>query len=209
MPQQTQGIHERHFWDRSLLPSMQGSEMTRTKTKRLFVALMADERLQQAVTTYRDDWVWPNGATLVMAANLHVTLRFIGEVDHARLQRLKEWLAHVPPPDFRIELRSPACSADGAACVDLPLSDGLVALHERVSAASTWAGFGLQDPVWRPHMTLARNAKGASPPQLRPGIPWHVSSFELLQSADGVYTRVATWPRPKSSRANPPDTPAQ
>ena len=132
---------------------------------RLFVALDAPaawqreaEAIQRALPSLVRD-----GARLVDLENLHVTLRFIGEVADLDTPRLKAALRrHLPPVD--VELRLGRVGTFGAPArtsvvwlgVDGDL-DGLRELHERANAAVEEAlELPFDEGRFTPHITLAR-----------------------------------------------------
>lgn len=166
-------------------------------TRRLFVAVMADDALQVQLASYQSRWHWPRGATLVPAANFHLTLRFLGAADVRAESRLQDWLRLVPLDSFELQLARPGSFSGGVAWLGPVSSDRLEALHERVNAAATWAGFPLLGEAWTPHVTLARNCTGAVPPSAPVRLLWTVRSFALVSSAQGRYTVLASWPAAK------------
>ena len=106
-------------------------------------------------------------------ALMHLTLRFLGEVDEQALEPLqRELAAGVPPVDVELAL-GPAGSfgAPGRTAVAWLAvrgdGEGLRALAERVEAAVVAAGLPSEDRPLRPHLTLARVRRGASTQQRR------------------------------------------
>ncbi len=104
-----------------------------------------------------------DGARLVDLESMHVTLRFVGEVDDLDTPRLKAALRrHLPPVE--VELRLGALGTFGAPArtsvvwvgVDGDLA-GLRALHDRANAAVEEAlGLPSETDRYTPHLTLAR-----------------------------------------------------
>jgi RNA 2',3'-cyclic 3'-phosphodiesterase len=116
----------------------------------------------------------PAGYRLVPPRNLHVTLRFLGHVDDAQLERLRGQLQHSRPDVPR------QCTASATAIRALPSprrprvlavslsSDGLL---ERVAADlcdALIADFGAPDRAFHPHITFARSKGHSRPLQTLP-----------------------------------------
>ena len=106
-------------------------------------------------------------------ALMHLTLRFLGEVDEHTLEPLqRELAAGVPTVDVQLAL-GPAGTfgAPGRTAVAWLAvggdGEGLRALAERVEAAVVAAGLPPEDRPLRPHVTLARVRRGASTQQRR------------------------------------------
>ncbi len=106
-------------------------------------------------------------------ALMHLTLRFLGEVDEHALEPLqRELAAGVSPVDVQLAL-GPAGTfgAPGRTTVAwLEVGgdgEGLRALAERVEAAVVAAGLPSEDRPLHPHVTLARVRRGASTRQRR------------------------------------------
>ena len=59
---------------------------------RLFVALWPDPPTREAVALWQRAWTWPQGAALVPARALHLTLHFLGNVPAQRLASVTDGL---------------------------------------------------------------------------------------------------------------------
>jgi len=100
------------------------------------------------------------GARWVAAENLHVTLRFIGDVDTRTADQVHASLQEVPFTSFDLELRGIATFGERKPrllYVGVAPSAELSALYARINAAHARAG--LDPPNERryvPHVTLAR-----------------------------------------------------
>lgn len=126
----------------------------------------------------------------VPAANLHLTLRFLGRVDRAGLERLRAALAEVRTPPFW--LRTGAVGTFGGRVIWLGLDEGEAeagALAAAVDRACEEAGLGPADVPFRAHLTLARATKGARRAPSLPPPPdldrWRADAFSLYQSRLG------------------------
>jgi 2'-5' RNA ligase len=148
----------------------------------------------------------------VRAENVHLTLRFIGDVSTADLHALEAGLtqAVVGMPPFTLHLAAPGCFPNPHAPRVLWIGlagelDALAALHQAVARATqAWGEPEGRD--FHPHLTLGRvNAKRHS--ELRAigeamdalsvpvSEPWRVNELHLmrsdLQPAGAVYTSLA------------------
>lgn len=152
---------------------------------RLFIALDAPAAWQREAESIQRALppVVRDGARLVTLENLHVTLRFIGEVADLDTPRLKAALrSHLPPVE--VELRLGRVGTFGAPArtsvvwigVDGDL-DGLRALHERANVAVDEAlGLSFDEGRYAPHITLARVRNRVSSADRR-SIAEHVCSL--------------------------------
>ena len=135
-----------------------------------------------------------SGARWVAENNLHLTLRFIGEVDNTQIDDIDHALARV---------RAPVCdlSLDGVGqfesrrqprvlWVGTPANDALTRLHDTVESALVRAGLEPEGRKFSAHITLARlrearRAKVAdfiAEHSLFQAGPFPVTSFALFSS---------------------------
>ena len=100
------------------------------------------------------------GARWVAAENLHITLRFIGEVDEDQAEDLAAALDSVTADPFEVSIKGintfghPPHSV-WAGVEDAP-SGALAALHANVESALVRAGAKPEGRKYTPHVTLAR-----------------------------------------------------
>jgi RNA 2',3'-cyclic 3'-phosphodiesterase len=174
---------------------------------RLFVALNLPgpqrERLAGYLTACR---AVAGGYRWVPVENLHLTLRFIGNVPPATLDALQPALAAVPCPPFTVRLGGLGTfgSRPQPRVVWIGMEEGreeASSLAAQVEAACLDAGLPGADLPFRAHLTLARAGREGgrlpalpAPPELA---PWQVTGFTLYQSRLGrpapVYTALATF----------------
>jgi 2'-5' RNA ligase len=156
--------------------------------RRLFLALWPDPDLRQLLKERRDAWAWPKSAAPVHADKLHVTLHFLGGVPGERLPDLLEGFA-LPFAPFRLELNRAALWHNGIAVLEPERAPPeLLALHARLAAALVALGLQPEARAYRPHVTMARRASGATlPPDAAP-VSWDVRGYSLVESTNGVYT---------------------
>ena len=149
---------------------------------RLFIGLMPDRQVQAAIQRHCRQWEWPDGAKTTRFGRYHMTLNFLGEVGVAPEQRLRQVLRKVAIEPLELELRIPEVWRNGVAVLQPADHDGLNALHGRIKLAVSAAGLPLADREFRPHVTLARNAAQAKPPEAVPPIRWRVDEVLLVWS---------------------------
>lgn len=100
------------------------------------------------------------GARWVDADNLHVTLRFIGEVGRDGADDIHHALARIRAPAFELGLSGVGCFGSGRKVRALWAGIGrdarLAHLQEKVESAVVRAGFAAERRKFTPHVTLAR-----------------------------------------------------
>ena len=113
-------------------------------------------RLQFGVRSAR--WVAPE--------NLHLTLRFIGDVDGRQAQDIHDALTALNARSFTIELRDAGCFGPGkrprALWAGVAPSRELDELKLRVDGLLARAGVPPDSRKYSPHITLARLRNGAA-----------------------------------------------
>ena len=124
---------------------------------------------------------------------LHLTLRFFGEVEAAQAEDLAEALAGVSFSPFALALRGVGHferkGRPHTLWAGLAPSEPLAALQRRVEHAARRAGLPPESRKFTPHITLARLNDGSGPvlPFLAAhgtltGEPWPVEEFDLIES---------------------------
>lgn len=162
--------------------------------KRMFVALELPERSRQTLAALAEPL---RGARWVPAAQLHLTLAFLGEVDAKLEDPLRERLATVRVPPFWLPLRGLGTFGGTAPSVIWAgVGSGhphLFALHKHIHDALFAAGLNPDLRSFHPHVTLAR-LRNVPATALRPFLRHHadedfglihVSGFTLFTSNPG------------------------
>ncbi|MBK5265119.1 MAG: RNA 2',3'-cyclic phosphodiesterase [Alphaproteobacteria bacterium] len=108
-----------------------------------------------------------DGARWQTDAQLHLTLRFIGEVDRHQAQDIAAALGGIGAAPFAIRLSS-AGTFDRRGRVDalwvgVTPHDELKALHNKVDRACTLVGVAPDKRAYLPHITLARLNRSSGP----------------------------------------------
>jgi 2'-5' RNA ligase len=159
--------------------------METSSTTRLFLALWPDPAVRDQLRAWRDLWDWPRGAAPVNTDKLHLTLHFLGNQPSESLPALLDGLA-VPFSPFRLQLGVAELWHNGIAVLS-PLSppQALLDLHAALAAALPRVGLQPEARDYRPHVTMARRARGAEVPQSGPAIDWQVDHYALVESRPG------------------------
>jgi 2'-5' RNA ligase len=124
---------------------------------RLFVAIDLPPVVKQELTGICSGLL---NARWVKEGQIHLTLRFIGEVEDNVFQEIKERFSEIKSPSFLIRLAGVGCFSSRSqprivwAGVD-PV-ESLVALHNQVELALVELGFVSEGQKFSPHVTIAR-----------------------------------------------------
>ena len=128
-------------------------------------------------------------------ALMHLTLRFLGEVDEALLESLRERLDTIVP--FQVALAGAAPGTFGTPrrtqVVWLGVGGDLArleALASEVEAAVVAAGLPREPRAFRPHVTLARVRREATPQQ-RASVAAAVAALRLERPPPSAVSEVA------------------
>lgn len=149
---------------------------------RLFLGLWPDDDVRDAVLAHAERWAWPKGARRVQRDKLHLTLHFLGAVPRERVASLVQGLAvSFEPFELTLDLAE-AWSNDVAVLRPSVVPAALSDLHHRLRVAL----HALEQRSARerlvPHVTLARQARGAIPPAQSPHLRWPVGGYVLIES---------------------------
>lgn len=131
---------------------------------RCFAAILLSEDVREAVASAVEPLRGLSRAVAwVPAANLHFTLRFLGNQDQDGLARAVEALGEAAgaTPPFTLALHGmggfPGLERPRILWVGLALGALEVrALQERVAVALAREGFPREDRAWHPHLTIGR-----------------------------------------------------
>ncbi len=159
--------------------------------RRLFVAVWPDDEVRAALVRARARWTWTAAAHPTPDADLHVTLVFLGAVPAGDVADLMAALP-VPFEPFTLQLHRHALWGNGIAALE-PAGDcaALTALQAAIAGRTGALGFAPEPRRYRPHVTLARDARGSTVPDSGETIAWRVAEYALIESRGGRYTTVA------------------
>jgi 2'-5' RNA ligase len=174
---------------------------------RLFVGLDLPESIKTALLASMGGVA---NARWQMRDQLHLTLRFIGEVDRHTAADIAAALDRVNVRPFVAELGDPGLfdhrGRIDTMWVGVRPAEALTQLAKSVNAALTSAGIPPESRAFLPHITIARGRGmiGATgwPQSPIPRLTWNVDSFALFESRMGKdgsdYTILARWPQAAS-----------
>jgi len=164
---------------------------------RLFTALWPDDdAVRDRLAAWQRACVWSPDARPTPPAHLHVTLHFLGPVPRDRLAALDAALGAVPPRRFDLTLDRAEVWSNGVAVLcPAAVVEPLVEVHAAIGEALHGLGLPTEARPYRPHVTLARKARGTRLPPADaapPAVTWHVHGFVLVESRHG-YTVLRRW----------------
>lgn len=166
-----------------------------TDTLRLFFALPCPPEPAAAICTWRDGLAL--GGKPVAADSLHLTLAFLGQQPHARLEELQLLAAGIEAPPFTLELDRLGGHRGTLWLEPSQMPAALAALAGDLQLRLLAIGVVLDSRPFRAHLTLLRHA-GARPAQAAPDFAWPVEHFVLYASepsARGMrYRELGRWP---------------
>ena len=158
-------------------------------SRRLFIGLLPDDAARRALVDQQQRWHWGSGGVLTRPARLHLTLHFLGEVDATREHALRAALAAEDVAPFELVLRTPECWSGGIAVLRADAHAALIDLRARLAARLLQAGIAPMRDGFVPHLTMARGAVHAAPPEAVAPIVWTVRDFALVWSRAGPPAR--------------------
>lgn len=171
---------------------------TGTPFKRLFFALPVSEAQRRALAQWRRGLNLRSGKP-VPAANFHVTLLFLGDVDAAQVPAICAAVDQLTLPAAAPRLLLDRLQVWQRA-------SALVLEAQQTPAALLHLVYGLQQALlplgveaasrdYRPHLTLARDFRG-QPPEASSTPDFFLAArhFTLYESRKGAYWPLAQWP---------------
>lgn len=173
---------------------------------RLFVAIRPPEPVRSALLAAMGG---VSGARWQTDAQIHLTLRFIGEVHRHAARDVHAALGAIHFPDFEIALSGIGTferrGQPEAVWAGVTPHEPLKALHNKVDQALERVGIEADRRAYLPHITLARLNRTSGPVrnflELRGGLssaPFRVGRFALFESRltpeGAVYSAVEEYP---------------
>jgi RNA 2',3'-cyclic 3'-phosphodiesterase len=159
---------------------------TAAQPLRLFTALWPDTATTAAIAAWQAAWQWPAPASRTGPDRLHLTLHYFGNVASGRIAELVDGL-EVPVDAFTLAFGTGEVWPKGVAVL-LPREQpaALTQLHARIGDAAHRLHLPVEERPYRPHVTLARRARGASPPSAGANLRWQVAGgYALVRSLPG------------------------
>ncbi len=174
---------------------------------RLFLAIALPEALRAQLAGLGRGL---SGARPVAPENLHLSLRFIGEVEPPQAGDLDAALGRIRAPGFFLTLAGVGCFGAGekirSIWAGVEPSPDLLRLQAKIEGALRGAGLPPEGRKYKPHVTLARLKRrpGAKLHDfLAQGAPYRGQSFQVedfvlfssfLSQAGAIYTPEAVYP---------------
>jgi RNA 2',3'-cyclic 3'-phosphodiesterase len=136
-------------------------------------------------------------STWVRAENIHLTLKFLGEVSQEQIEGLNQTLASalLLQPKFQLQLEQlgcfPAAVQARVAIWNISRDPNLMALHDLLERLLSEQGFSRSQYPYHPHLTLARIRKPGREPYCLPStfalpagkaLYWKATEIGLFQS---------------------------
>jgi len=159
---------------------------------RLFSAIELPAPHRRALSKLQQNF---EGARWVPESNLHITLRFFGEVNRRQAEDLAYELQRIDMPSFEIMAKGTGQFSGRtgvkALWVGLAPQDTLKGLNNIVERASRKAGLKPERQSYRPHITIARFNSPPDPEKVRNFLerhanlslePFRISGFSLFSS---------------------------
>ena len=143
---------------------------------RAFIALDLSSEISQRLDQISSDLkkrMPPNGVRWVPAKNIHLTLKFLGDVSTANLESLQKMIqvesGKVPPFDISVgsvgafpNVRRPRVVWLGVTALQ-----ALPALQHNIETSANRLGYPREDRPFSPHLTLGRVNRNISPADLQ------------------------------------------
>jgi 2'-5' RNA ligase len=124
---------------------------------RLFVALPVPAHIRERLARFQNGLP---GAKWTPPDNFHLTLRFIGEVDHGMAEDLDNLLLRVEAPGFDVRIDSLGWFGNkrrpAALIANVKKDDGLMHLQKKIESAAVRCGLKPESRKFHPHVTLGR-----------------------------------------------------
>ena len=156
-----------------------------SESKRLFFAIELPAPVQRQIVRWRAEHFPPEAGRPVAAANLHLTLAFLGDVSAGKQRALAAMAGRISQPPFTLHLDD-AGQWLRSRVVWLGTRQpprGLLQLANMLRAQAARSGCYQSPQPFHPHLTLLRNA-GQAVPIPAPGFHWEipVTEFALYES---------------------------
>jgi 2'-5' RNA ligase len=172
-----------------------------SRSLRVFFALWPDAAARERLAALAAAVAHERGGRAVAAANLHVTLAFVGSVAAGRVDALCDAGEGAARPAHAIDvsLERLGGAHDGELVWLAPRSvpAELLALHERLDAELRNRSFPVEPRAFRPHVTLARRCVRRGARAAVEPIAWRATRVALMVSATlaggSEYRELAAW----------------
>jgi RNA 2',3'-cyclic 3'-phosphodiesterase len=171
--------------------------MNEIQIKRLFFALWPDDNTRQQCTNITTA-IQNANTSPVTAANLHVTLVFLGQVTSDQEIILKQQAATIPVPEIILCFNQLSFwKKPKVLCLTATeCSPESMMLVEPLSNLAKNLNIPIDEHPYQPHVTLIKKVKAPTTLDFEP-ITWHSNAFCLVESCSlptGIeYRVIETW----------------
>lgn len=156
---------------------------------RLFLALWPSHEQRRLIANHVATWRGREAGHWYASQDWHVTLWFLGDVDRDRWGGLGQQFV-VPFQPFALCLDLPQRWPHGLAVLTASeVPQPLVALREGLGQRVAAASLPVEARPYRPHVTLARRAPDAQPPDRVAPVRWDVDAYALVHSTGDARQR--------------------
>jgi len=155
-----------------------------TGSPQLFVALFPDEVARRRLFRLAYDLGVMSSGRTIPQANLHITLRYLGQVNMEVMQCLEQQLGRIKATAFRLQISRLETRARQGMIWAMPeeCPEPLTALVEEIDRCSSACDITVRDHEFLPHITLVRNIKRRPRLQQIEPIEIVASNFQLAAS---------------------------
>jgi 2'-5' RNA ligase len=183
--------------------------------RRLFFALWPDPAMREAMMHATCDAARASGGRLVPAANLHVTLAFLGSVPEPRLKELAA-LARGAARPGHLELAFDHLEhwrgAQLLCALPTEAPATVAALARRIQDGLAASGFAPDLKPFRPHVTVVRKVSRPRRGEIIHPVVWTFTELALIESRTlpegALYSVVESYPLCSGTKtANNSETP--
>jgi len=156
---------------------------------RLFVAAEISDELKRELARFEEELASIPSFHLVKPENIHLTLKFMGEVSEEKLSKVKDALSAIPFTGLKLQTMKLG-TFPGVLWLGVKLGSDLAQLQQEVQRAVL--PFAMRDPrSYKPHLTIVRFGRLSPDRQLaleslikdgRIEVRWKVDHFTLYKS---------------------------
>ena len=168
----------------------------------MFFALWPDGAARAALAGLAEAIAGETGGRAPAAANLHLTLAFVGEVAPDRVDLLlgagRDVAAEIAPFTLVLD-RLGAFDRGGIAWIGATeIPSGLSGVAHRLERRLSAAGFRVDRRAYAPHLTLARKCTALPIAPRAASVAWRVEELALVESVlrpgGSSYRDISRWP---------------
>ncbi|WP_295392288.1 RNA 2',3'-cyclic phosphodiesterase [uncultured Thiodictyon sp.] len=166
--------------------------------ERWFFALWPDPATAKVLAARARPLI-PPGARAAHPLDLHLTLRFLGELSPDALRAAQSVGAGVRAAPLSLSLDQAGCFPRAAVlwCGPTRAPEALLALVTQLEQGLASQGFVPETRPYRPHLTLARRFHGRAARDWGPAVTWEARELVLAHGCPGQlprYVAARRWP---------------